>query len=84
VTDMASFVDPNLLWDCFAHFYHLDRSNAPIHTNAASVKYSPITFRLADAINQNLITKDVEPKHYRSELMDVLSAAGRYELDHGR
>jgi hypothetical protein len=37
-----------LLFHCLRHFVHLDHSNAAIHT--APVRYSPITFRLAELL----------------------------------
>ena len=68
-----------LLYQCFRHFYHLDQSNAAVHM--APVRYSPITFRLAEAI-QDLVTEvsnDIYPDVY-----GVLLDLGAYEEDKGR
>lgn len=59
---------------CFNHFYHTDHANAAIHL--ADVKYSPITFRLAETLENTSWETD--------EVYKVLMAKGKYELDHGR
>lgn len=69
----------NLLYQAFKHFYHLDHSNAAVHT--AAVRYSPITFRLAEAINE--LADEVTPKVY-ADVYDVLTDMGAYEEDTGR
>jgi len=69
----------DLLYQCFLHFYHLDHSNAAIHT--ASVRYSPITFRLAEAINE--VAEEVTPKVY-GDVYSVLADKGYYDEDKGR
>lgn len=38
----------DILWNCFQQNFHADCSNAAIHT--APVRYSPLTFRLAEYI----------------------------------
>jgi len=56
------------------HFLAADNSNAAIHT--APVRYSPITFRLAEALHE---------EGYDSAAVDeVLSHSGKYEEDKGR
>lgn len=65
------------LWYAFVHFYHLDKSNAAFHTS--EVRYSPITFRLAEHVwshSQNL--------HHSEQLRSVILDSGAYEEDTGR
>lgn len=58
----------------FGHFANTDQANACIH--CAPVRYSPITFRLAEA---------VAPVYADDELVQaVLAARGRYPEDKGR
>lgn len=66
-----------ILWFCFVHFYSLDQSNAPIHT--ATVRYSPITFRIAEYLWHHFAG-------YRSrgELRAVILDSGAYDEDLGR
>jgi len=77
----SRMTDPTetLLMECLRYFVHLDNSNAAIH--CASVKYSPITFRLAEAIVREfpdgLPAVDID---VRSVLADV----GQYKEDRGR
>jgi len=69
-------VDTSLLFYCFYHFHGLDHSNAAVH--CAEVRYSPITFRLAEAISEagyQCEDPDVE---------DVMSHKGVYMEDKGR
>jgi hypothetical protein len=61
-----------LLAECFRHFWGLDVSNAAIH--CAPVRYSPITFRLAEVLEQ----------YGGDAIEDVLSDKGRYSEDKGR
>lgn len=70
-----------LLWECFRHFIHLDESNAAMHT--APVRYSPITFRLAEHLAPLLNTEWLAP-HNRVLLREVVSHIGAYEEDKGR
>lgn len=57
-----------------AHFVNADRSNAAMH--CAPVRYSPITFRLAEALDDiGAKTPDIEA---------VLADRGAYEEDAGR
>lgn len=62
---------------CLRHFKTLDESNAAIH--CAGVRYSPITFRIAEAIDLNPVDDDE-----LAEAHQVLAHHGRYPLDHGR
>jgi len=59
------------------HFVHLDESNAAIHT--AQVRYSPITFRLAEALAPYAGTLDST-----AEVARVIEHVGLYEEDSGR
>ena len=63
-----------LLLCCFQHFYHNDHANAAIHL--ADVRFSPITFRLAEALDGTVWET--------SDVYEVIMAKGKYELDHGR
>lgn len=75
-----------VLWECFRHFVHLDHSNAAVH--CAIVRYSPITFRLAEELQAMLVRsndtwRDLDQGG--AELLDdVLEHIGRYEEDRGR
>ena len=65
----------DLLWECFRHFYTLDHSNAAIH--CAPVRYSPITFRLAEALAESSYKVN-------TWVIDVMTDKGLYEEDPGR
>jgi hypothetical protein len=58
----------------FLHFYHMDTANACMHV--ADVRFSPLTFRLAEALQD--VTLD------SGEIEEVLAHRGRYEEDPGR
>ena len=60
----------------FDHFYHLDKANAAIH--CAKVQFSPITFRLAEALAEN------DDGFRKAFVVEVLSHKGLYEEDRGR
>lgn len=66
-----------LLDHCFEHFYGLDHSNAAVH--CAPVRYSPITFRLAEAL-----TGDAVNEPWSAHTEEVMSARGAYPEDPGR
>lgn len=77
----------DLLWWCLRYFASLDESNAAIHT--ASVRYSPITFRLAEALTFTDRGGSERPTHAPSDAAAALwqrvyDAAGTYEEDQGR
>lgn len=66
------------VWQCFVHFVHLDLANASIH--CAPVRYSPLTFRLAEhlwgmapSMRSDPILADVVNNHL-----------GNYQEDAGR
>lgn len=67
----------DLLFQCLRHFVHLDESNAAIH--CAQVRYSPITFRLAEYLAE-LDTEWFDD----ATVATVLSHVGQYEEDQGR
>lgn len=68
-----------VLWECFRHFVHLDESNAAIH--CAQVRYSPLTFRLAEQLED--LPSWFDP--WNAELLDtVLKHRNKYEEDKGR
>ena len=48
-------IDQALVEHCFMHFYGLDVSNAAIH--CAPVRFSPITFRLQEALDGSDLTR---------------------------
>lgn len=76
-------------WFAFLHFMHMDHANAAMH--CASVRYSPITFRLAEFLWE---TYPLSPHpeqaehlvHLRNDprLKQVLQHIGLYEEDAGR
>lgn len=64
----------NALGEALRHFIHLDESNAAIH--CGPVRYSPITFRLANAMSDmGAGGGDVEA---------VMRDVGAYQEDRGR
>lgn len=63
----------------FVHFFHMDMANAAIH--CAKVRFSPITFRLAEAIQREQISIS---GHAYNSLTIVSDHAGKYEEDKGR
>lgn len=71
----------DVLWECFRYFVHMDESNAAIH--CADVRYSPITFRLAEQLHE----LDMYPsllKRNGDLLKRVMAANGTYAEDAGR
>lgn len=73
----APRVPESVLW-AFEHFYHLDCANAKIH--CAPVRFSPLTFRLAESLES--AWRDGED--WTQELAHVLHDRGKYEEDPGR
>jgi hypothetical protein len=59
------------LYYSFEYFYHMDCANSAIHMT--DVKFSPITFRLANLLPG--VTENVQHVH---------SHKGKYETDPGR
>lgn len=64
----------NALGEALRHFAHLDESNAAIH--CGTVRYSPITFRLANALGDMGAADGLAAA--------VLGDMGTYEEDRGR
>ena len=62
------------LWQAFRQNYHLDNSNAAVH--CAGVRYSPLTFRLAEALYSRGVLG--------MEIGLVIGDRGAYEEDRGR
>lgn len=71
-----------LLW-ALKQNYHLDKSNAAVHTSP--VRYSPLTFRLAEALADSgfLDAPDPDPEGVHI-LSEVLGDRGEYPEDPGR
>lgn len=69
------------LWQCFRYFANADQMNAAMHT--AIVRYSPITFRVAEhlapILGNGWLTADSE-----ALLWEVLNHRGAYQEDPGR
>lgn len=66
-----------VLYQSLRHFVHLDEANAAIH--CAEVRYSPITFRLAEELEQ-------AGGQYSGDqaVVRVIAHLGKYEEDKGR
>ena len=80
MTDLAAEGDPvtdvnDLAWQCFLHFYGLDISNAAIH--CASVRFSPITFRLQEHLDFTAYRDKREVQHCRSHHHAYVEDKGR-------
>jgi putative IMPACT (imprinted ancient) family translation regulator len=67
-----------VLYHAFKQAYHLDHSNAAVH--CAQVRYSPLTFRLAEQL-QDIKGPDGT---LTSEVVAVLKDKGAYVEDSGR
>jgi hypothetical protein len=66
-----------VLWHTFEYFYHLDKGNACIHVSV--VRFSPITFRLAEHL-----WSDFRSMRVNEMLREVILDSGQYEEDKGR
>lgn len=72
-------MDDHMLFSwCFTHFYHLDMANAAIHN--APVRYSPITFRLAERLDGYDLGSGIQ----QAAVSNVMRDKGRYAEDTGR
>lgn len=69
--------ETEILFQCLRHFAGLDESNAAVH--CAPVRWSPISFRLAEALNGHDLG-EIE----RDVVKGVLAHAGAYPEDTGR
>jgi hypothetical protein len=72
----------DLLHQCLRHFIHLDESNAAIH--CAPVRYSPITFRLAQELDAQINSTGESPDDHDLTVARVLAHVGQYDEDSGR
>jgi hypothetical protein len=72
VQNQPALVDP--AWWAFVKVFHEDKANASMH--CAVVRYSPLTFRLAEALNEYM---PLDPY-----VQSVLGDVGAYEEDTGR
>lgn len=70
---------PDIVNAAFLHFYHLDKSNAPIHLS--EVRFSPITFEFALALWN---AADDSGDDVIAEVAEVMRHRGTYPLDKGR
>jgi hypothetical protein len=68
------------LW-ALEHFKALDEANAKIH--CAPVRYSPLTFRLAEALCEEL-EKGGEDVEWPMAVSTVIIEVGKYQEDPGR
>jgi hypothetical protein len=69
-----------VLFECLRFFVHRDEMNAALHFSP--VKYSPITFRIAETLRDFMTDQlhlDRDP-----DVIRVLEHVGRYEEDTGR
>lgn len=64
-----------VMLQCLRHFVHLDESNAAVH--CSPVRYSPITFRLAEHLD--LYSSVTDPF-----VAAVMAHVGQYAEDTGR
>lgn len=66
-----------VLAEALRHFVHMDEANAAIH--CAPVRYSPLTFRLAEQLAARDLADPDDPT-----MRAVLAHANQYEEDKGR
>jgi hypothetical protein len=62
----------------FTHFYNMDKANAAMH--CAPVRFSPITFRLAEFLRSTMPLLSLHSPEY----VEVMDHLGRYPEDSGR
>jgi hypothetical protein len=69
-----------VLGECLRHFVHADESNAAMH--CAPVRYSPITFRVAEQLSAlgHELGRTPDP----GLVWEVMGAKGEYAEDTGR
>jgi hypothetical protein len=67
------------LGQCLRFFVFYDAMNAAVHT--AAVRYSPITFRVAEALEGR---EEMLPEDVQDLLSSVLAHRGAYQEDPGR
>lgn len=71
-------IDLDAIQWAFLHFYYMDKANACMH--CAPVKFSPLTFRLLDAL-AGLWPEDEDWSQMMAEVRDH---RGSYDPDPGR
>lgn len=77
------WADTRALHWAVLHLYHQDHANAALHT--APVRYSPLTFRLVEALSEQDRQQDMaEMGHSFMEVARVLEHRGTYAEDEGR
>ncbi len=76
-------IDETLIW-AFSQNFHFDLANAAVH--CAPPRYSPLTFRLAEAIDEERDRRGAPAPSpiILPEVYAVLSDRGLYEEDPGR
>lgn len=70
---------PEAAYQAFEHFYHQDLANAHIH--CSPVRFSPITFRLAEAL---AVWDESVGGSSAEGVVRVLDHRGHYAEDRGR
>lgn len=83
-TSDRSLTETRAMSASFRHFYFLDRHNAAVHMSP--VRYSPITFRLAECLSYEGRLQDMmyDGDQTYVEVHQVMKHAGRYPEDRGR
>ena len=78
VTEPINYDLVSVLYQAFMKCYHEDLSNAAMH--CAPVRYSPLTFRLAEQIHERRPVNNVIMPNVYAVILDK----GSYEEDPGR
>lgn len=65
-----------VLWDCFRYHYHKDKSNAATH--CAPVRFSPLTYELAQVLQDNYVLQYHSPEH-REAVQEVLTKSAEQQ-----
>lgn len=80
---MTKLTLDEVLTEALRHFVHVDQANAAIH--CAPVRYSPITFRLAEQLADRIAaTGGPWPDNDDGAIDQVLAHVGQYPEDTGR
>lgn len=79
-----SLAETRAMSAAFRHFYFLDHHNAAVHMSP--VRYSPITFRLAECLDHEARRQDMMYDGHQTyvEVATVMADSGRYPEDRGR
>lgn len=70
-----------VLWQCFSYFFHKDNMNAASHD--VSVKFSPITFLVAEQLDELDVYRFLDNNN-EAMLRKVVAHKGMYPEDRGR